>query len=80
MKYRRKPVVVEAFRWWGETVEGFERICVGRDELSDNRYNLVIPTLTGDLYAVEGDWIIKDVTGEYYLCSPDVFDATYEPV
>lgn len=30
-------------------------------------------------HASRGDWIIKDVQGEFYPCKPDIFEATYEP-
>ena len=27
-----------------------------------------------------GDYIIKDINGEFYSCKPDIFDKTYEEV
>jgi len=48
--------------------------------LGSPRYNLLIPTLEGTLYAKEGDWIIRGVKGEIYPCKDDIFRATYEPV
>lgn len=41
---------------------------------------LIIPTLEGEMLAVEGDWIIKGVKGELYPCKPDIFEMTYEPI
>lgn len=29
--------------------------------------------------ANQGDYIIKDVAGEFYPCKPDIFEQTYEP-
>jgi hypothetical protein len=78
-KFRKRPVVIEAFQWHGESVDGFERIAVGKDELSMECYNLRIPTLEGVMYASEGDYIITGVKGETYPCKPDIFAATYEP-
>lgn len=75
--FRKRPVDVEAFQWHGEEVEGFERICVGKDELSNDCYNLVIPTLNGPVYAVEGEWIVKGIEGEFYPCRDDIFKKTY---
>lgn len=80
MKYRKKPVVIEAFQWQGEEVLGFERIVVGKDELGQEHYNLVIQTLEGTMYATEDDWIITGVAGERYPCKSDIFAATYERV
>lgn len=84
MKFRKKPVVIDAyqlpaagqdvpasFEVWCDEVrfDGFES---GRDE------TLIIKTLEGDMTASPGDWIIKGVKGEFYPCKPDIFSATYE--
>ena len=94
MKFRKKPVVVEAvqLRWdtWGEVsalVKDSNRKALGcyvdekgnRTEDSNGRIGLVIPTLEGEMLAREGDWIIRGVAGEIYPCKPDIFAATYEP-
>lgn len=39
-----------------------------------------IGTLEGVMTAVEGDWIIKGLKGEFYPCKPDIFEASYEAV
>lgn len=78
-KYRKKPIVIEAFQWQGEIVPGLRRICVGQNELAQDEYNLIIPTLEGSMFAAEGDWIITGVKGERYPCKPDVFEMSYEP-
>lgn len=41
---------------------------------------LYISTLEGDMKAMPGDYIIKEVNGEFYPCKPDIFAKTYEPV
>jgi hypothetical protein len=79
-KYRKKPVVIEAVQFVGDAIEGFEIIAVGLDELGNQHFNLVIPTLEGVMYASEGDWIITGVNGEKYPCKPDIFEKTYEAV
>lgn len=48
--------------------------------LNGNRIGLLIPTLEGEMLAVEGDWIIKGIEGEFYPCKPGIFEKTYEPV
>lgn len=83
MKYRKKPVVIDAVRWDGkpETANGF----VGEDFGESWRYAdeasgaMIIPTLEGDMRCEVGDWIIKGIKGEFYPCKPDIFEATYEP-
>lgn len=93
MKYRKKPIVIDAVQltWgtWNEICEfvghfpdGMRGVYVGEDgkETTDTngRIGLVIPTLEGNMLAVQDDWIIRGVKGEYYPCKPDIFDATYE--
>jgi hypothetical protein len=48
-------------------------------EVIDRDGALVIKTLEGNMLADKGDWIIKGVKGEFYLCKPDIFEATYDP-
>lgn len=44
------------------------------------RIALALPTLEGLMVASQGDWIIKEIEGEFYACKPDIFEATYEEV
>lgn len=78
MRFRKKPVTIEAVRWngnnWNE-VRAFMRYQGGK--VIDRRIR--IDTLEGAVYAAEGDWIIKGVRGEFYPCKPDIFEDTYEP-
>lgn len=80
MKYRKKPVVIEAVRWTGDNLIECIRFCeaIARERQVDGK--LTIPTLEGKMIATTGDYIIKGVKGEFYPCKPDVFGATYEPV
>jgi len=91
MRYRKKPVVVEADLWlrFGDAVrEGHQNvqahpnkgdwICqhCGRPGIAHGW----IITLEGGHVVCPGDWIITGVKGERYPCKPDIFEATYEPV
>lgn len=75
MKYRKKPVVVEAIQFIGNFDE-IESFVGGDAEMRDGK--LLVATLEGPLTASDGDYIIKGVKGEYYPCKPDVFHMTYE--
>ena len=39
-----------------------------------------IKTSVGTITAAEGDYIIKGVNGDFYLCKSDIFEKTYELV
>lgn len=87
MKYRKKPVVIEAVRWTGENVGEINGFCnpvkdytVRNTILWSKDKTLLIKTLEGNMLANVGDYIIKGVNGEYYPCKPDVFAKTYERV
>lgn len=92
MKFRKKPVVIEAVKWTGKNhremynfLEGTDDVVVqptGKNfdiDFSLVEGGLVIKTLEGQYIASIGDWIIKGVKGEFYPCKPDIFEATYEP-
>lgn len=78
MRFRKKPVVIDAVQWTGENRDEIFQF-VGRDAEWGDRTGMVIKTLEGQHIASEGDWIIKGVHGEFYPCKPDIFDKTYEP-
>lgn len=92
MKYRKKPVIVEAFRltddvemiapdWFTQAVAG-EKVCIDRS-LNDgvmHIYGCTIDTLEGRMHARMGDYIIRGVNGELYPCKADIFEKTYDAV
>lgn len=79
MKYRKKPVIIEAIQWLGENEkEIFDFVEDKYHMNSDGR--LVIETLEGEHIANVGDYIIKGIKGEFYPCKPDIFHQTYEEV
>lgn len=79
MKFRKKPVVIEAVRWTGENKAEIAAFCPGVEigPVTDWAY---IRTLGGRITALPGDWIIKGVRGEFYPCKPEIFAVTYEAV
>lgn len=92
MKFRKKPVVIDAFHLgWNDLPDWF------MDHVSDGRVTMfmekaaapngrpfeghcMIRTLEGVMRANAGDWVIKGVSREIYPCKPEIFAATYEPV
>lgn len=87
-KFRKKPVVIEAFRfyvdpmpdWFLDKVSSNEVVLVNCNyalyTVDDARCE--IKTLEGVMTGNGGDYIIKGVQGEIYPCKPDIFAATYE--
>ena len=79
MKFRKKPVIIEAVQWNGDNDEELKQF-LGEKKFYHilNDSSIVIPTLEGDMKGRVGDWIIKGVVGEFYPCKPDIFEDTYE--
>jgi hypothetical protein len=84
MKYRKKPIVIEArklnikapydvINWCNENVTGRQPAIA---ELEIGGIN--ISTLEGKIFASHGDYVIKGVKGEFYPCKPDIFELTYD--
>lgn len=82
MKFRKKPVEIEALVW----NNNFDEIFHFMD--ADNNLGIVgftgdvlqVRTLEGIMDAQPGDYIIKGVKGEFYPCKPDIFAMTYDAV
>lgn len=86
-KYRKKPVVIEAFRycvhlqprWFAQAFdEGV--VNIPKAMLNSDKEHCFIETLEGTHKANTGDWIIKGVKGELYPVKNDIFVMTYEAV
>lgn len=75
MKYRKKPVVVEATQWhrMGDHPAVFENPVMGADSAR-------VQTAGGYAEVFPGDWIITESDGRgHYPCRPDIFARLYEP-
>ncbi len=85
-KYRKKPVVIEAFQYDGDLcgANGYYvpdwAVKAYKDGIIFFKYagEMYIETLEGDHHASVGDYIIQGVQGEIYPCKPDIFEKTYE--
>lgn len=87
MKYRKKPVVIEAMQLNGQTVAIVDWMAANgakyttETDPSDGRKDSIfILTLEGTMRADPLDYIIRGVNGEFYPCKPDIFEKTYEAV
>lgn len=78
--WRKKPVVIDAIRYTGESCEAVHRFLgYEHDTTMCHTEQIDITTLEGVMTARVGDYIIRGVRGEYYPCAPEIFAATYEP-
>lgn len=91
MKYRKKPVVIEAkhfidenkefvYQWASEKQTNIQVSVEGEDE----RPCLIIPTLEGDMICSLGDYLIVEPFPtdwrKIYPCKEEIFNKTYEPI
>lgn len=84
-KFVKKPVEVEACQLTHETVAEILDWSKGKvkAELVNclNPYvkiRVVVITSTGNHEAVEGDWIVKGINGEFYAVPEELFFKLYE--
>ena len=83
MKYRKKPVVIDAVQFFDNKPDFSlpDGVCACMDVAHDSgaQGRPHIHTLEGVMLVSSGDFIITGVKGERYPCKPDIFEATYEP-
>lgn len=80
MKYRKKPVVIEAFRYYVDNRPDWFQDKVTNNEIITFVKYCEIKTLEGVMTCYEGDYIIRGVEGEVYPCKASIFKNTYEKV
>lgn len=91
MKYRKKPVIIEAIQWNENNLEevmkfiGSEFRYEANTSYATDKFvyfdgRLLLHTLEGTMQVSLGDYIIKGIKGELYPCKPDIFEETYEVV
>lgn len=95
-KYRKKPAVFEATRWWmnGDHPLDGERIYEGkvvryfrRPDVPDSMVCQQCQSIMkhhgwidDGLIVCPGDWVITTPKGKYLVCNNEVFMATYERI
>lgn len=81
MRYRKKPVVIEAVQYQG-TPTSVKGVCQSVSCFIENPFPHVHTIHEGQIVALEfGDWVIQEPDGgHFYPCKPDIFEATYEKV
>lgn len=67
MRYRKRPVEVEALQWTGDNISDICKF-IGKS----------VGEVLVEMVASKQDFIIKGVNREFYPCKPDIFEKTYE--
>ena len=90
MKYRKKPVVIEAFQLneRGLVADDWFWNAVMKNDINTHDFGKwhhdpawsEIKTLERTMLAKAADYIIRGVNGEIYPCKADIFEKTYEEV
>ena len=96
MKYRKKPVVIDAMILREDNIFQVTEFIDGKkpdvkSDMAADKWQdyvrlvkanegMIIETLEGEHIADFGDYIIKGVKGEFYPCKPDIFELTYDKV
>ena len=88
MKYRKKPIVIEANQWFKNgdvsyaaitTIDSDDDwICLQCGNRASRHGNC--KTLEGYHIVCPSDWIITGIKGEHYPCKADIFELTYEAI
>lgn len=79
MRFRKRPVVIEAVQFTGGNFTELSAFCGEKlQQAAGGAFE--IHTSEGTMRASVGDWIIRGVKGEFYPCKPDIFAATYEAI
>ena len=84
MKYRKKPVIIEAIQWNGYNLNeiiDFTGLRPSAHKRLIKNDGLKIFTIEGKIMNADiNDFIIKGIHGEFYPCKPDIFELTYDEV
>ena len=76
----KKPIPITAIQWTGYNKAEIIEFTHNRCRFCDGRISIIIPTLEGDMGAMDGDYIICGVDGEFYPCKKEIFEKTYQIV
>lgn len=92
MRFRKKPVEVEALQWTGDNLDEMQEF-VGmknpfeqgfksnwKDRLEHLPAYVWVEPSRAWVPVHLNEWVVKGVNGEFYPCDPVIFRATYEAV
>ena len=84
MKFRRKPVEIEAIQWTGENYAEIETMMPSNDWLAQYALSSLTVHMGAsrqpDTVAYKDDWIVFEDGVPFCVVTPSRFVLTYEPV
>lgn len=75
-KYKSIKPPIEAVLITKENIKEVHKWC--ESESGVGLQTFLIKTLEGDMLAEVGNYVIKGISGEFYVCKPDIFEKSYE--
>jgi hypothetical protein len=81
MKFRKKPVVIDAIQWTGDNYAEIFEFTEGWAYPSEPHSDtLIVYTPDGEIMAQKGSYIVCKGKGNYYPLTEDYFNKTYEKI
>lgn len=93
MKFKKKPLVIEALQFtgsyesanqiidWVNTHTPYFDPADATTWMISNYYgDISIRTPEGIIHAHAWDWVIKSLKDEFSVCKPGIFEDTYDPI
>ncbi|SNU09830.1 hypothetical protein SAMN05216470_2047 [Streptococcus equinus] len=76
-----KTTPIGAIRVTPDNQDELRAFAYPQEITSGNEFvNHSLNTLEGKMYFSDGDYLIKNQTGECYVCDKDIFEQTYKEV
>lgn len=87
MKFKKKPIVIDAWQVGTSDKPHWLNVEILNDQIEEftnhiGKYYLIRNdnVVEGRLEAHQGQWIIRGVKGELYVCDNDIFGMSYDVV
>ena len=78
MKYRKKPVLVDALQWTGANFVDMEAFLASPRNGFFRGDTLFLYAGETAFRIIPGTWVIRAATGGYHPCKADAFGEVYE--
>lgn len=81
MRYRQRPLEIDAIRWTGENVAEIAEFTRGNRSVAHDpsSHSLFVTNAQGQARCMAGDWVVLE-DGVYYAYPAILFDKTYEAI